>query len=458
VTVSQATPIRDAAALMGKEGISSLVILDASARPVGILTDRDLRNRVVATGLDPKTPVERVMSRPLITVDASRSLLEALEAIIRHRIHHLVVMDGERLLGVFTDTDLLRLEAAHPAFLIREMDHQTTIEGVAQVQRTTPQMVGALESQGLPATRIARIIAEVNDRLVMHLLKLAERELGPPPVPYCWLALGSEGRREQALRTDQDNALVFADPPGDPEVVSTYFARLSEWVGKGLDAAGFPPCPGGVVAREPSWRRSLSAWLQVIDGWVELPEPEQLLSLGELLDLRGVAGDLSLADRMVERIHERVKVSRGLLTILAKDTLRNHPPIGIFGRLVVARSGERAHALDLKCQGTALVVEAARVLAVDVESRATNTVERLVDAQEKGRIDAALLEEIREGYEFLMTLRLTHQLKAIGLGRPPENWVNPRDLTPRERHHLKDTFRAVRGLQQILAAMYRIDR
>lgn len=454
VTVTLTTPIREAATLMGGERISSLVVTDPSGRPVGILTDRDLRNRVVSAGLDPATAVEAIMSRPLITIDAGASLLDALEAIIRHGIHHLAVMKEGRLIGVFTDTDLLRLEAAHPAFLVRELDRQTKVEGVAQIQMNLPRMIGSLEAQGLPATRIARIIAGINDRLVAHLLKLAESELGPPPVPYCWLALGSEGRREQALSTDQDNAIVFADPPGDRETVEAYFARLGEWMEKGLDASGFPLCPGRVMAGQPEWRRSLSSWLEVIRGWISLPEPKHLLALGELLDLRAVAGDFSLAERMVETIHLTAKDYRGLFPIIAKSALRNHPPLGFFGRLVVSRSGEHAHTLDLKGQGTALVAEAARAFALDAGSRATNSLERLEAAREKGLVSAGLVEEVREGYEFLMTLRLRCQLRALGVGRPPENWVEPRELTPRERHHLKDAFRAVRGFQDVLAATY----
>ncbi len=256
----------DAARLMTSRNASSLVLTGPDDEPVGILTDKDLRQKVLAEGYSQDDPVDRIMTRRLITIDAGAACLEAMLKMLRHNIHHLIVTRDGRLDGVVTNHDIMILQGASPLSLARDIERQRTIEGIVPVARKVRGIVALLLKSGAPAGVITRIVTEINDRLVRRILILGEQRFGPPPLPYCWIAFGSEGRKEQTISTDQDNAIVFGDT-GDRELAGKardYFGGFASWANDTLAQCGFPPCSGNYMASNEHWRQPLAVMEEIL--------------------------------------------------------------------------------------------------------------------------------------------------------------------------------------------------
>jgi CBS domain-containing protein len=286
IFITGGVTIGEAARRMREAGVSSVLV---EGDPVGILTDRDLRSRVLAEGRGPDTRVEAVATRPVQTLPARATLFEALVFMLERRVHHAPLEDEGRITGIITDTDLLRLQVKSPLYLLRKIEHLAIPGDLPRYVHELTAMVEALLWGGLDALQIGPVVSRLNDALVVRLLRTVEADLGPPPVPYAWMVFGSEGRMEQTLITDQDNALVYQDDEGSTDA---YFPELAGRVVQLLVTASIPACPGGFMAT--NWRRSLPGWLRLFRGWVETPEPRALLEALNFFDFRPVHGELDL--------------------------------------------------------------------------------------------------------------------------------------------------------------------
>jgi CBS domain-containing protein len=440
--VEPGATVAHAARIMDEAETSSVLVSD---EPVGILTDRDLRSRVLAGELGPDTLVRSVMSRPLTTTAAGTPTYGALLLMLEEGIHHLPVVEDGRIVGVVTDGDLLRHQAKGPFYLLRRVESLERRGALADYAEEITAMAGALFRSGLDATQIARVIASVNDALARRLISLAEEELGAAPGPYAWIVLGSEGRMEQVLLTDQDNGLVYAD---DTEEARLYFAALAEPVVEGLVRAGFPRCPGGYMAT--NWCRPRSGWVELLERWVGTPEPQALLAAEIFLDFRAVDGDLEL-DLLDDTVLSGAE--RGLfLPYLARAALSFRAPLRLFRRIRHER-GE----VDLKRGGIAAVASLARVYALEGGSRARSTLDRLEAAADAGTLSRDSAELLGETFRFLMRLRLREQLRAAAKGGEPSNRVRLADLSQLELRHLKEAFRAILELQRATALRFRLE-
>ena len=455
VVVASTTSARDAAAIMDRERISSVLVTEGD-RLVGILTDRDLRSRVVATGLDSARPVHEVMTADPVTGDPDAVALEVLLELVRRNIHHLPLVDGEQVVGMITATDLLRLEQANPVHLAGEAGKAADVAAVAAVTARLDRLVVSLVRQGTSGHDAGRVVTAVGDAVEIRLLELAEQVLGPPPVPYAWLTLGSRARFEQALGADQDHALVLHDDAGpepEPEVAA-YFRQLAERVTAGLETVGYPRCRGDQMATNPRWRTTLAEWHDLVDRWVSSPSPETVLHASVFFDLRHLHGDAALTSSL--RAHQRRAAQRSELfrAHLATAAVGRHPPVGFFRNLVVERSGEHRDTLDLKKGGLLVLVEIGRIHGLAAGSTETSTLGRLADAAAAGRISASLAADLRDAWEFLSVLRLRHQATEISDGRAPDNRIAPARLSSFEQRQLKAAFGVVRAAQQALAHHY----
>ena len=455
VVVPVGTTVRDAAAVMDRERISSVLVTDGD-RLVGILTDRDLRSRVVAVGLDAARPVEDVMTADPVTGSPDEMALEVLLELVRRNIHHLPLAVGERVVGMITATDLLRLEQANPVHLVGELSRAPDVAAVASTARRLDRLVAGLVRQGTSAHETGRVVTAVGDAVELRLLELAEQALGPPPVPYAWLTLGSRARFEQALAPDQDHALVLGDEAGEePETtVAAYFGDLAERVAAGLEAAGFPRCRGNKMATNPRWRATLATWHRSVDRWVSAPTPEAVLDARVFFDVRHLHGDASLTASLRDHQRRAAQQSSLFQAHLATAASSYHPPIGFFRNLVVHRSGEHRDTLDLKRGGLLVLVEIARLHGLAAGSTETSTLGRLRDAAAAGRISAPLAADMSDAWEFLALLRLRHQATEVDAGRPPDNWIAPANLSSFEQRQLKAAFGVIRGAQDALAQRY----
>jgi CBS domain-containing protein len=454
VTCAPDTSIGVAARRMAERGVGSIVVAGGDGRPLGIVTDRDLRNRVVAAERSPGDPVSAVMSAPLVTIEAAAPGWEALLEMTRRHLHHLGVVDRGRLAGVVSATDIAQVQGGHPVTLAREIDTQASIEGLAAAAPRVHAVVRWLVGAGTAVAQIGRIVAELNDRLVRRAVALSEAGLradghGGAPVAYSWIAAGSEGRREQTLKTDQDNGLVFDDPPGDAaaRAAAAWFARLAARAGDALERLGFPACPGGYMARNPRWCQPASAWRAQFEAWMDTPQPEAVLHASTFLDLRGVAGDAAPAAALRGWLTERTAGRVLFVRHLARDAVARRPPLGLFGGFVVERSGVHKDRLDLKARGIFPVTQAARVHALALGVPETGTLDRLAGASAHGVVTAAELGDLADAWEVLGRLRLRHQLACLAAGAEPDNHIDPALLGKADRLLLKEAFRTVEWLQ-----------
>lgn len=456
VAIGPRATIRDAAQLMARERVSSVLVRDGE-RLVGILTDRDLRTRVLAQGRDPADAVDTVMTRDPATAGTDALAFEALMEMVDRSIHHLPVLDGAgRVAGLVSSTDLMRLEHNNPVYLVADISAAPDVDGLAQLGARIPVIVEQLVAEDASAQDIGRVVTALGEAIERRLLVLAEADLGPPPVPYCWVVLGSQARHEQGLGSDQDNCLVLAHDV-TPEQ-DDYFAALARQVSAGLVACGYPPCPGKVMATNPRWRASVSTWRTHFGRWLDTPEPQAVLNGSIFFDMRPLHGDHRLVDDLRGDVLARTRGARLFLSYLAGHAVARRPPIGFFRGLVLEKEGEHRARLDLKAGGVAAVVELARVHALLGGHPEVNTQARLVEAMRAGSLSPGLGAELQDAFEFVAYLRLRHQGRAVRAGREPDNFVDPATLTDFERRHLRDAFRIVRSAQQALTQRLPVDQ
>ncbi|GIW37462.1 MAG: cyclic nucleotide-binding protein [Meiothermus sp.] len=439
VWLEEGASVAQAARRMRERGVSALLL--QTPEGLAILTDRDLRNRVLAEELSPSTPALRVASAPAKTLPAASPLYEALAYLEQQGIHHLPLTEGSQVVGLLTDRLFLRRWFQTPLGLLRSLE-QGDLGSLQDYRERLHAIVRQMLAAGFAVPAITRQVSLLNDALTRSLLRRSEARLGPPPCPYAWLALGSEGRTEQALLTDQDNALVFQNSSARP-----YFVALAQDVLEGLLEAGFPPCPGGFMADR--WCYALSEWAARFQQWLEKPEGERLLEAQVFLDFRSIAGGLS-----PEPLHgylRQASKNRAFLTALAHSALAFTPPLGFLGRI-----HWEAGQINLKKGGLAAIVALARVYGLEAGSLARPTPERLRAAAEARLLPKEEAEDLSEAFLFLSHLRLKHQLAALGRGQLPSNRVAQEALSPREQQMLRQVFWRIRQAQQALAARFRL--
>jgi CBS domain-containing protein len=431
--------VRDVARVMRDEHVSSVLL---RCEEPGIVTDRDLRNRVLGEDLGPEIPAASVCSRPLRTVPAATPLYEAWRTLLDARVNHLpVVRDGE-IVGVLTSTDLLRHSAQGPVAVLRRFERLASRELLPGYRRTVAEMASALLDSGLEATVIAGYVAELDDTLLRRLLHLAEAELGPAPAPYAWLVLGPAGRREQPLPGPQENALVHADGAG-PEA-ARWFQALAERVNADLEAAGFPRSTAARMA--PGRAEPLSRWIGRVEETVE----ERPWEAGPLFDVRRAGGGLDLGP--LEEALARAARRRHLVRMLAKQALAVEPPRTLLLRLRGASSR-----VDLVRDGLSPIVALARCFALEAGSVVRGTLERLDAAVKGGVLSEETHASVTEAFRFLLSLRLGIQLREAAAGGPARDEVALSELVGIERTRLKDAFRAIRRWQENAAYRYQPD-
>ena len=455
-----ATPVKAAAHRMSMRKVGSIVVVEEPNIPVGIITDRDLRERVLAAGRDHQTPVAEVMSYPLHTISPDKYAYEALLEMSRHGVHHLAVTSDSRLVGVISDHDLQTLTGTSPVSVVRDIDKVTSIDQLVELHVQIDRVLEMLLRQGGSARAMLELVTEFNDRLTRKLLFLVEEQmdhegLGRAPVPFCWMALGSEGRKEQTLRTDQDNALVYANiPAGREERVKKWFLDFAERVVEGLVRCGFPRCQGGIMASNPRWCQSERAWQKTFLSWVQNPDPKTLRLASIFFDFRSIYAEADFLDKLAELLGKAIEGNRLFLRHMARNGLYNRPPLGFLRQFVVLKSGEHKDQLNLKLRGLTPMVDGARVLALDQGIRHTNTLDRLEATARAGLLPRDMADDLREAFGFITVLRVKSHLEARSQGNLPDNYVNPASLNKLQRKMLKESFGVISRFQELLEHRY----
>jgi CBS domain-containing protein len=456
--ISSDTSIQEAAASMAEFRVGSLLVFDPvdEENIVGIVTDRDFRSKVVAAGLDYKLPVKEIMTGPVQSVLSQSLCFDVLLKMMATSIHHLAVERRGRIVGVVTSHDIMLLQGHSPYYLFKEIRGQQKISGLYVLAQKIPEVIRSLIKEGAKAGNITQMIAILNDHILERMLTLLEDEMGPPPLAYCWLLMGSEGRREQTFKTDQDNAILYADPANEDEksAAEKYFKEFAAKAIDHLVNCGYPLCPGEIMAINPKWCQPLSVWKGYFSKWIDAPDPAELLNATIFFDFRSGFGDYRLARDLRRHLNAKAQEKDMFLLHLARQCMGTRVPLSFFKNFIVNKDGEHKHQLDIKRQGLTPFVNFARVLALKHGISETNTLARLKALLTDEFIGHDIWKLANDAYELQMQQRLIHQLRQIEEGTLPDNHINPGQLSELERKMLKEAFTVIERLYSVLDKMY----
>jgi CBS domain-containing protein len=449
LSCAAATPLAEALAQMHERRVGSVMVVDTEGAPQGILTRHDILGRVTLPQRPLSTPIGEVMSAPIHALDGNRTLQEAALLMSRHGIRHVPVTDGGRLVNIVSERDLFavqRLSLKQVSTQIRAARDLTTLQLMAvQIRRFAANLLG----QGVQARQLTELISHLNDVLVERLVQLVAARHGLDLGQACWLAFGSEGRGEQTVATDQDNGLVFAS--NDPDADRPAWLAFAREVNDGLDLCGYPLCKGNIMAGNPACCLTAAEWQGRFDDWIEHGAPQDLLDASIYFDLRPVVGQAALAEPLREHIRrEAARVPR-FLKQMADNALTRRPPLNWRGGLDTS-TVEGRETLDLKLQGTAIYVEAARLFALVHGLEELGTRQRLEAAARCMKVPAQEGQAWATGFDFLQMLRLRVQAGADAQADPlaalNPNLIDIGSLNDIDRRVLKESMRVARQLQQ----------
>jgi CBS domain-containing protein len=458
VTCPSDAQLVEVAAAMRERDISSMFVCQEGV-PIGIFTDRDLRNKVVARGIDPHTlQAASIMSAPLIVVREDDFLFEALYRMSRHGIHRVGVVDAKnQLIGIITDSDILNLQTRSPQKLLRDLAEAVTVEDLARLHWQVQDLVLHMVGTGVATRNLVRMIAHLNDRLQIRLIEILRAEKFPELTDrFAFVVMGSEGRREQTLSTDQDNAIIYADDLSPSEIAQ--LEDFSHELIKALVDIGVPPCPGGIMAKNEFWRRNLADWAQVVSNWLSTPTPQNILYGSMFFDLRTLYGDPGLEEALKAGITDYLHKDAVFLAHTGANVLSFKPPLGLFGGIKTERSGEQRGKLDIKKAGIFIITEGIKVLAFEAGIVSGGTRERLQGLAAAQVLDPEQAQDLEASFDFLVFLRLRCQVRAIRDGKEPSNFVALDHLNRMEKGRLQLALQEVRAFQSFLKRHFHLDQ
>ncbi|MGO4998194.1 DUF294 nucleotidyltransferase-like domain-containing protein [Oceanisphaera sp. W20_SRM_FM3] len=460
VTIALSATVLEAAQKMTAEGVSSILVLsdpEQNDSLAGILTDRDLRARVLAVGLSADTGVAEVMSADVLALESGQFVFEAMLMMLRYNLHHLPILHKGKPLGVIALSDVMRHESRNNLFVVRHIFKAQNTEELAAIADDVKACFVRMVNEDANSQMIGTAMAGIGRSFKQRLLELAEQELGPPPVPYCFLALGSMARDEQLIVTDQDNAIIL-DNRYDAAAHGAYFADLSKRVCDGLALCGYSYCTGGIMATNVQWQKTRSQWEQCFSDWIANPNPQSLLNSSIFFDLDGVYGETQWADQLNALISRQAQRSPRFLACMARNALGRTPPLGFFKEFVMEQDGKHNNSINLKRRGTAPLADLIRVHALAVGSKAHNSFDRLNDVIESNILPKGRGPDLRDAMEFIATVRIRHQAFDLEAGNEPDNNIEPENLSDFERRNLKDAFQILSHAQKFMKFRYQPNR
>ncbi|WP_428772448.1 putative nucleotidyltransferase substrate binding domain-containing protein [Vibrio sp.] len=458
--------IQEVAIKMANENVSSLLIIDPDIQDddedehsslLGIITDRDLCTRVLAEGRDPQDCVDTVMTSEVISLDHNAYVFEAMLQMLRYNVHHLPVLKDRRPIGIIEATDIVRYESQNSLLLVSSIFQQQSVEDLALLSEQVKDSFVRLVNEDANSHMVGSAMSVIGRSFKQRIIELAEAQLGLPPIPYCFLALGSMGRDEQLLVTDQDNAIIL-DDSYDAEKHDGYFAQLSQIVCDGLDKCGYSYCTGDIMATNPIWRMTRQEWEACFADWIDDPNPKALLNASIFFDLDGVYGRLKWAEQLNGFIVRRARRNNRFLACLARNALNRTPPLGFFKNFVMEKDGQHNNSINLKRRGTAPLADLIRVHALAVGSRSRNSFERLDDIIDAGILPRGKAQDLKDALEFISMVRIRHQAYDVENNIDPDNNIEPEHLSDFERRNLKDAFQILSNAQNFLKFRYQASK
>ena len=447
ITCPVSASIREAAALMQDTGTDILLLVENETF-AGVLTSTDIRRKSLAEGRDPGEPIGEIMTPGMVRIRENSLLSEALAVLRRERISHVLTADDEgNPTGVFGLEQLMEMQHNSIASLISEIDTSTSTTSLAGIYRRVPVLVEALLESGLKLRFICRIITSLADAIHRRLITLAMEKLGPAPCDFAFIVLGSLGRGEQTLATDQDNAIIYRDSaPGDDPGRQNYFLELGKEVSGNLHDTGYRYCKGDIMASNPRWVQPLGKWKSYFSDWMHTAHPQDILDAEIFFDFRFMYGAESLVKELQDHVMAAAKSNPVFLYHMAESVLKFKAPLNLFGNIIGKESAEEGHHLNIKKQLLPILTYL-RLYALKEGITARNSLDRLSELSALKIIDPSSYEDLKSAYEFLMELRLRSQVAGISAGEEPGNSIDLKELPGRELSELKKSMAQISNLQ-----------
>ena len=450
VTCKMDTSIERLSRQMTARNVTAVLVTSETNEIIGIITDHDLRARVLAEKIDLSTPIFNIMSSPLTKISEHALIYEALMCMEEKGVRHLAVEDQNgQIVSVIDSKQLIQFQRYGPIVLAREISRAKIPEEVAQCCGRIPTLVKALMDSSTRPLHVTNMLASICNSSTERLIELAIEDLGPPPTSFAFIAMGSQGRQEQTLLTDQDNGIIFTSPVGrEVKDVKDYFLQLGTRVCEGLDQAGYSYCRGHVMANNPRWCRSLPDWLSGFDEWVRKSEPQEIIDLSIFFDFRTVYGDANLAFELRRHIHKILVNNSSFFHHFAQNALMFKPSFRLLGNIYLS-GGATDHSGEMNLKDATMpIVSFARLYALRNQINQTHTLERIDALEERNVILSSTRDEITAAYDFLMQLRLQNQISAIQAGRQPQNIVHLSKLGYIQKELLKQAFTQIAAIQK----------
>ena len=445
--------IRQAAEKMAVNRSTYIFVKDETGAVAGIITDADLR-RVVGGRHDFASGAADIMSTPLLSVPIDAQVFEAFLTMIEKDIKHLAVTNkaGE-VTGVLTDRVLLAEQGKSPYFIIQEIRNAEKFEQIENIYDRLPPIMLEPIKNGAKSDNLTRLITTFSDAILDKIIQFTVDEKGPPPCDFAFMVMGSEGRREQTLKTDQDNAIVYEDvsDPQKAKECGEYFSSLAETICNRLDRAGFDFCEGGNMAKNPTWCKPLSTWKTYFFDWIHTADPKDLLYSSIFFDFRCAWGDRYLTDELHNYLFKSLEGWSGFFRNLTENALYFKPPLGFFRNILVQSKGEHKDSFDIK-RAMMPIIDFARIYALKNSIRETNTLLRLFRLYTRHVVTKEEYNDMVQAYHFLMHLRFIRQITAISDEKgKADNYINPKNLSRIDQTMLKEIFKRIEKIQQKLS-------
>jgi CBS domain-containing protein len=448
------TPVREVLKTMHELRIGSMVIADAGGAPKGIFTTLDVLELVALPQADVGAPISTLMSGGVVCLEEEAPVVDAALAMVRHAIRHVVVTRDGRLTGVISERDLFGMQRTSLRRIVERVKAAASVAHLAETVADVHSLARALLAQGVAAEQLTQMTCALNDSIAQRAIELVAPKHALKG-EWCWLALGSEGRLEQTLATDQDNAIIFM-PQGELEAARRTFLDFAQEMNVALDACGFPLCKGEIMARNPKWCLTLDEWRAVFAGWIRSPQPEALLNASIFFDFRALAGEARLAGDLRSTVLQAAAGNAAFHRAMAENALHSRPPLGLLHDFKTDDSKAFPGTLDLKGHGARPIVDGARILALANGLQATSTAARLRGAAAAGALPQAEAAAMVEAFHYIQTLRLRRQYLETNIAAGTHNRIDPARLNAMDRRILKAALRQASVLQERLKLDYEL--
>lgn len=458
ITCDTHTSIKVASLIMSRNKVGSIVITERK-QPIGIITDKDLRNKIATGHHDISEDVEAIMSTPVITFPPSITVAEAQIAMLKHSISHLcITKDGtvnSELIGILSEHDIIVIHGNNPSVLIKEIKRASSAEQLQHIREKAQVLLKNYIEQHIPISFISNIISAINETITKRIINLSISEIGAePPTTFAWLAIGSQGRKEQLLFTDQDNALVYEDVSNDEEVKS-YFLELAKAINDKLHIVGFELCPANMMASNPKWCLSVSQWKVQFENWITKPDEDKIMLCNIFFDYDMVYGNQDLVNNMSDSIFKAIDSYEIFLNFMGRNALKNPPPLSFFRNFLVEDSGEHKDQFDIKARAIMPLVDAARLLILSENIKDVNsTIARYQKLAELEPQNKDLYDSCINAFRILLRFRTQQGLKHHDSGR----FVDVDSLSKANRLKLKGCFKPVKDIQELIKVRFKLSQ